>query len=684
MHHLPTGTVTFLFTDIEGSTHLLKQLGDRRYSEILEEHRRILRAAIEAGAGREVDMEGDAFFVAFSDAKNAAQTAISAQQALTSHRWPSDASLKVRMGLHTAAPVQTESGYVGLGVHRASRISSAAHGGQILLSQTTADMIEGNLPDGAELRDLGEYSLKGMTRTEHIFQLVAPGLPAAYPPIKAERAPSLRLRRVALAASLILLIVLVAIIRANFTRSGQRIESIAVLPLENLSGDPAQEFLADGMTEELISTLGQIGSLRVISRTSVMQYKGTKKSLPQIARELRVNGVVEGSVLRSGNRIKITAQLIHGPTDRHLWSRSYERDLRDIIVLQNEVARAIAGEIRAKLTPDQRARLATARPVDPQAHESFLKGLYEFNKPRSKEELLRSISHFQAAIAKDPGHAAAHARMAIAYVILGLGFDPDVSPAEYYAKAKTAALNAVEADNLLADAHAALGWALAQQREWHAAEEAFRRAVSLNPNSSVAHITYGDFLMTLGRSAESVREIQQADALDPLDINLKAFVGTTLYWNRRYDEAIQQLNRVLEIQPDFAYAHNVRGRAYTEKAMYQKALADTRKAMALEGRPRTVSLGSLGYTYAKMGNRKESLKILEQLKARHAQGSAAAFHIATIYAALGDRDEAFVWLDKAWDQKDAFLFVLKTGPMFDPLRSDPRFPPLLKKVYGEL
>ena len=462
------GTVTFLFTDIEGSTRLLRRLGDRRYSEILAEHRTILRDAIAASIGQEVGTEGDAFFVTFRSARDAVLAALAGQKALAAHPWPAGAALRVRMGLHTGVPVTTEGGYVGVGVHRASRLCQAGRGGQVLLSQTTADLVEGDLPEDVSLRDLGEYRLRDMSHPERIFQLAAPGLPAAFRPIKALSSRTSRLRAAGLAVALVVATAVLVLARTSLLGPGAGIESVAVLPLENLSRDPAQEYLADGMTEELISTLGQVGALRVISRTSVMQYKGTRKSIPQIARELGVNALVEGSVLRSGNRIRVTAQLIHGATDRHLWSSSYERDLQDVIALQNEVAQAIVGEIRAKLTPEEATRLAAARPVDPQAHEVFLKGLYEFNKPRSKEELLRSVSHFQAAVAKDPRHALAHARLANAYVILGLGFDPDVPPTEYYAKAKAAAMKAAEADPGLAEAYTALGWALTQLREWRA------------------------------------------------------------------------------------------------------------------------------------------------------------------------------------------------------------------------
>lgn len=674
------GAVTFLFTDIEGSTRLLRRLGDRRYSEILAEHRKILRTAITASTGQEVDTEGDGFFVAFRAAKDALQAALTAQQALRAHTWPAGTALRVRMGLHTGVPVAAERGYVGVGIHRASRICRTGYGGQVLLSQTTADMVEGDLPDGVRLHDLGEYRLKDMPHRERIFQLVAPGLPATFPPIRALSTRTSRLGAAGIAAVLVLAATAFVLVRTNFIGPGARIESIAVLPLENLSGDPAQEYLADGMTDELISTLGQIGALRVISRTSIMQYKGTRKSVPQIARELGVDGVIEGSVLRSGSRIRVTAQLIHGARDRHLWSNSYERDLTDLIALQNEVALAIAGEVRANLTSEQATRLAAARKVDPEAHEAYLRGLYELNKPETPGTLLASVAQFKRTVERDPQHALAWAGMATTYGTLSLYPDAKTSPPEYWAKAKAAGLMAVKSDPTLAEAHASLAQAALFSKEYAAAEEGFRKALELNRNSAPVNQSYAVLLLVLGRMPEAVQQIQRAHELDPLNITTSALVANLLFFARRYDEALTQIRKVLEVEPNFALAHSFLGRILIEKGMLREGVAEVRKAEDL-GMAHPWHHGFIGRAYVLMGNTLEAQKILAQLKEAAKTSPFADAAQSMIYAALGEQAQAIAALERGFKRGDS-LDVLKTAPWWDPLRSDPRYKALERAVYG--
>ena len=676
----PAGTVTFLFTDIEGSTRLARQLGDRRYSETLAEHRRILRDAITASAGQEVDTEGDGFFVAFRTPKDALSAALSAQQAFKARSWPAGTSLRVRMGIHTGVPVTAEGGYVGVGVHRASRICQAAHGGQVLLSQTTADLVEGDLPDGVSLRDLGEYRLKDMVHPERIFQLLASGVTATFPAVRAVSMRTSRLRAAALLVTVVVVVgVAAALSRVYLGGKRPQVNSIAVLPLENLSGDPAQEYLADGMTEALISTLGQIRSLRVISRTSVMQFKGTKQSLPEIARRLGVDAVVEGSVVRSGPRVRVTAQLIHAPTDRHLWSRSYDRDFTDIISLQNEVARAVVSEIQKELKPAEDARLAP-KPIDPVAHEAYLRGLYEFNKPRVQEQLLASIAQFKRAVERDPQHALAWAVMSRAYTQLGLGYDPITPPPEHWARAKAAGLTAVKSDPALAEAHAALADAVINFKEWAAAEEGYRKALELNPNSAPVNVGYSELLFVLGRMPEAVQQVRRAQELDPLNINTSAWAANVLFFARRYDEAVDQIRKVLEIEPKFGWAHSILARALIEKGMHREGVAEVRKAEDL-GFVHPWHLGFIGRAYALMGNKVEAQKMLAQLKQEAKKSPFADAPQAIIYATLGEKAQAIAALERGFEKGDD-MAVLRTAPWWDPLRSDPRYKALERAVYG--
>jgi TolB-like protein/Tfp pilus assembly protein PilF len=456
-----------------------------------------------------------------------------------------------------------------------------------------------------------------------------------------------------------------------------RIESLAVLPLENLMGDPAQEYFVDGMTDELIADLAQIEALRVISRTSVMQYKGVKKPLPQIARELNVDAVIEGSVLRSGDRVRITVQLIQAVTDKHLWAKSYERDLRDVLALQSEVAGAIANEIKIKLTPQEQARLASARPVNPDAHEAYLKGRYYWNL-RTEEGLKKSIEYFQQAIEKDPGYALAYAGLADSYVVLAPW--NVMAPKEAYPRAKAAAFKALEMDETLAEPHASLGDArYVYDWDWVGAEKEYKRAIELNPGYATAHQWYAEYLSRMGRHNEAIAELRRAQELDPLSLMINAIGGSIFFFARRYDEAIAQCRRTLELNAGFYPAHFNLGAAYEQEKLYDEAISEYQKAKALEeGNPMLAAY--LAHGYAAAGKRTEALKIVSQLRELSKQRYVSPYRVAQVYAALGDLDQACAWLEKAYDDRSYDLTAAKVDPMIDRLRSDPRFQDLLRRM----
>jgi len=358
-----------------------------------------------------------------------------------------------------------------------------------------------------------------------------------------------------------------------------KIESIAVLPLENLSHDPEEEYFADGMTDELIATLAKIGSLRVISRTSVMRYKGNKKPLPEIARELNVDAVVEGSVLRSGDRVRITANLLYAPSDRHLWAETYERDLHDVLGLQDEVARDITSEIKIQVTPQERARLAGARPVDPDVYRLYLQGRYHLVR-RGPVEIDKSMSLFQQALEKDPDNALAWAGLADSYG--WLVFYRPTPPQNEYAKAKAAALKALEIDNSLAEAHSALGRVLiGWDRDWPAAERELKHAIELKPSYAEAHRSYSWYLMAMGRMEQGIAEIRLAEELDPLSPGMFV-VGSATYCDaRRYDESIEQGRKALELDPNYGPAHQTIGLTYIVKGMPKEATTELETATRL-------------------------------------------------------------------------------------------------------
>jgi TolB-like protein/Tfp pilus assembly protein PilF len=459
-------------------------------------------------------------------------------------------------------------------------------------------------------------------------------------------------------------------------RVGQ-IRSLAVLPLTNLTGDPEQDYFADEMTDELITDLAQISALRVISRTSVMHYKGTTETMQQIARELDVDAVLEGSVQRSGDRVRIRAQLIYAATDRHLWAESYEGSLRDVLALQNQVASAIAHEIKTKVTPQEETRLTSARPVNLEAHEAYLKGRYYLNK-RTEEGFRGAAEYFSEATQKDHNYALGYSGLADSYILLG---EYSLLPAtEAFTKAREAAGKALELDGTLAEAHNALA-AVKEDYDWDwpGAEREFRRAIELNPGYATAHQWYAELLSELGRHEEALSEIKQAQQLDPFSLIINAVKGDALRSAGQYDLAIEQLRNTLEIDPNFAHAHFHLGMTYLRKEAFAEAIAEFQNAAALSPNV-TDYKGGLGYAYARAGKRAEARKVLDELKEQSKRSYVPRFYIAGIYAGLEEEDQALAYLEKAYEQREQGLAVMEREPMFDPLRFDPRFQDLLRRM----
>jgi len=465
--------------------------------------------------------------------------------------------------------------------------------------------------------------------------------------------------------------------RSSRATSAPRIESLAVLPLHNLSHDPEQEYFSDGMTDELITDLAKFGGLRVTSHTSVERYKDTKRPLPEIARELGVDAVVEGTVTRSGDRVRITAQLIDGRSDRHLWAESYERDLRDVLALQNEVSGDIAKEIQIKVTHPEKSLLASARPVSPEAHEAYLKGRYFWNK-RSEEGVRKGIDYFEQATRIDPSYAEAYAGLAESYIVLnGHRFLP---PTQAFPKVHAAALKALELDESLAEAHTSLG-AYQWEYEWDksGAEKEFRRAIELNPSYATAHAWYAEELAALGQGDQALAEIKRAREVDPLSLPVSVVAGWILYVERDNDQAIDQFQRTLEMDSNFAIAHLYLGRAYVQKGNLEQAIVEAQTATRLSG-SHPFYMAWLGYAYARAGNRNEALRILRQLKVISGKKYVASHDVAAIYVGLGEKSKAIVWLNKGYDEHSYTVLQLGVEPEFDSLRSDPRFQDLVQRV----
>jgi TolB-like protein/DNA-binding winged helix-turn-helix (wHTH) protein/Flp pilus assembly protein TadD len=455
------------------------------------------------------------------------------------------------------------------------------------------------------------------------------------------------------------------------------IHSLAVLPLDNLSGDASQNYFADGMTDELITDLAQISALRVISRTSVMVYKGARKPLPQIARELNVDAVVEGTVLRSGDQVRITAQLIEASTDKHLWSQSYEGELRDTLALQNRVASAIADQIRINLTPQEQAALKNVKVVNPEAYESYLKGRYFWNK-RTADGLKAALAYFNQAIEEDPKYARAYSGLADTYALMGDWQYAVIPPKEAFPKAKVAALKALELDSTLGEAHNSLAFVLdGFDWDFDSAGKEFQRAIELNPGYATAHHWYAWHLSLLGRYDDAIAEMRKAASLDPLSLIINADLAEILVLAHSYDKSIRQSRKAIDMDPTFALAHNQLAQAYLQKHMYDEAVAELQKAVQLSGNSPTC-VANLARAYVASGKRTEAVKLLIDLKKRSIPGYSNASEIATIYASLGDTDQAMTWLEKGYEERFNPSVLLRPG--FDPLRSDSRFQNLVHRI----
>ncbi len=456
-----------------------------------------------------------------------------------------------------------------------------------------------------------------------------------------------------------------------------QIRSLAVLPLESLSGDASQDYFADGMTDELIANLGQISALRVISRTSAMMYKHVRKPVPEIARELNVEAVVEGTVLRSGERVRITAQLIQVPDERHIWAESYEGDLQDTLALQHRVARAIAEQIRATLNRQEQAALANSKHVNPDAYEAYLKGRYFWNK-RTPEGLKQAIVYFNHAIENDPTYAEAYAGLADAYALSGDWEYGVLSPADAFPEAKAAARRALALDDNVGEAHASLAFALdLYDWNWDSAEEEYKRAIALTPGYATAHHWYGWHLIVIGRQSEGIAELRKAQSLDPLSLIISADLADALCVAHLFDEAAQQSRKTLEMDPNFAVAHYQLGQAFEQKRMHDEAIGEFQRAIELSGASTTFA-SNLAYSLAASGRREEAIKIAKALEGRQSQSSAADSGIALIYVGLGDNDQAMIWLNKAYEARFNPSILLR--PAFDNLRSDARFQELVRRI----
>ena len=455
------------------------------------------------------------------------------------------------------------------------------------------------------------------------------------------------------------------------------IKSIAVLPLKNLSGDPTQEYLADGMTEELIGRLAGIRNLRVISRTSVMHFKDTQLSVPEIAKTLRADAVVEGSVMREGSRIRVHAQLIRGPTDEHFWSETYDRDLRDVLALQSDVAQAIAQRVEVTVSGSERHRLVAVRPISPEVYENYLKGRFALAKSNSRTNIEESIAYFNEAIRKDPTFAPSYVGLANAYSDLATVFVGGVAKQER-PRAILAARQAVQLDPELVEAHVLLADIAQQQWRWAEAESEYQRVLDLSPNNAAAYSALAYWLVSQGRTEEAVTACRRGREIDPIAVP-GSDLAWMLFYARRYNDAVNEARSVLGVTPDDAFAGWILGFALIANHHPQEAVTVLEKAVSASDRSPAI-VGLLVHAYAQAGHRADALGLLEELKRRRRTGYVPAAALILAYLGLGEYDQAFLWLQEAYKEQSNILQFLKVHPFFDPVRDDPRFKDLLRRI----
>jgi TolB-like protein/Tfp pilus assembly protein PilF len=484
-----------------------------------------------------------------------------------------------------------------------------------------------------------------------------------------------------LAAAILVVITMLAATYVNVrTRAAApaKIRSLAVLPLRNLSGDPNQEYLADGITEALIAHLSRIGGLRVISRTSVMGFKDARLSAPDLAKKLDVDAIVEGSVMREGDRIRIHAQLIRGTTDEHLWSEAYDRDLRDALALQSDVAQAIARKVEVSVTGKEQERLAAKRPVSPEVYESYLKGQFALNDFRGKAKVEESLVYFEDAIRKDPTFAPAYLGLASAYNGLSTIFIGGARPDEARAKVISAARKALELDPENADAHVFLAGAERKQWHWSEAEAEYKRALELEPNNPSAQAGFAFWLLCQGRLDEALAWTERARERDPISIS-GVDVAWILFHARRYDEAIRELRGALAVQPEDPDSLWNMGFVLIANGQSEQAIRVLEKAAhVMQGSAGTIEL--LAVAHARAGHRAQALRLIDELKRRQKTEYVPSGAFINPYLALGEYDQAFFWFERAYQEHSNILQFLKVHPFFDPVRSDPRFADLLRRV----
>jgi len=665
-----------MFTDMVGYS-ALTQKNEALALTLLGEHRRILRDIFARHHGHEVEAVGDGFFVEFASSLDCVRCAVEIQQALFSRNAGVDAGerINVRIGLHVGDVVHMGKHVHGDGVNIAARIEPLAPPGGICLSEDLARQV-GNKID-VPLAEVGRTRLKNITMPVNIYRVVLPWGPQTTPTIS-RLAGNLRSRKTLIGAATAVLIALTILITVitNHSASGRE-QFLAVLPFKSMDAHEGSDYFSDGITEDVITQLSRIGRFRITSRTSIMPYKNTQKSLRDIAGELRVHYVLEGSVRRAGDSIRIVAQLIDASTDAHIWSETYDQEFTNIFSIQSDVAKKIAATLNTTLSPTETERIESRPTADLEAYDLYLKGRFHWNK-RSPADLHKSVVHFQQAIQRDTMYASAFAGLADAFILLG-DFT-ELRPADAYPKAKAMAEKAIRLDPSLAEAHTSLAYAVMHYDwDWTKATREFNRAIELSPKSAQAHCWYALLQTVLGRSDDAMLSIGKAQELDPFSAVVRTDIGLALYFLGKYDVAQEQVRKAIELDPVFATAHMLEAALNEQKHAYENAVVKFSQLSAVSyGHP--ASVAALAHAYAIAGRRDDAENMLEVLQQTSDDRYVAPYWIAAVYAGLHQPDRAFEWLAKAYTDRDGLLVFLPVDPRFGGLRSDRRFVEILRKM----
>ena len=641
---------TVMFTDIVGYSSLT-QKNERLAVQLLEEHRKILRPIVARHNGREIKTMGDAFLIEFGSALEATECAINIHKKLHDYNQQSivERRIHLRIGIHLGDVLQRQSDVLGDAVNIASRIEPLAEADGICISEQVFDQVRNKLD--CPIEKLGSRQLKNIDYPIDVHRILW----------EKDETAGVSLDR----------------------------KRIAVLPFLNISPDPNDAYFADGLTEELIARLSSIRGLRVIARTSIMRFRGTAKGVGEIGKELRAGTILEGSVRKAANKLRVTAQLIDATTEEHLWVQNYDRQLEDVFAIQIEVAQNVSDALETRLLKEEKEHIEKKPTQDIGAYEFYLKGRYYWNE-RSRDALEKAIKYFEEAIKRDPRFALAYAGLADSYIVLV--DHGHLAPSEGYVNARNAAMKALELDGTLAEAHTSLGNILSCEWDWRGAEEEFAKALRANPNYATAHHWYSIHFGTLGRLDEAIKELKIALELDPLSPMIHTYAALVYLCARKYDIALKELDKALELDPNFTPAHANRVDVYLAKSMFNEAAAELQLWLPLLPSTTAAMLEAQfrSLVYAMAGRTQEAKRVILECEEKIAHerdedvDHEVMANFAAIHSKLGDKDRALEWLKRCFEVRACTPFLVKLLPLFDEINSDPRFDELMKKTLRSL